>query len=251
MNEKRKIVEIDDVSIMFNLAQEKVDNIKEYIIRKIKGTINFQEFWALKNVTCDIYAGEPLGIIGLNGSGKSTLLKVIAGVLKPTDGSLRIYGSVAPLIELGAGFDPDFTALENIYLNGAILGHNREKMKDKVEEIIAFSELEEFINVPVKNFSSGMLARLAFAVATSHYADILIVDEILSVGDYRFKEKCEDRIKQIIAGGSTVILVSHTVKQVKDVCKKALWLEKGKIVMYGDATEVCDLYEPPSEDKDV
>lgn len=237
------IVEVKNVSMMFNLAKEKVDNIKEFVVRKMKGTLHYHEFWALRDVSVTIRAGEPLGIIGLNGSGKSTLLKIIAGVMKPTKGEVMISGTVAPLIELGAGFDPDFSARENIYLNGAILGHKRSEMDEKFDEIMDFSELQEFIDVPIKNYSSGMIARLAFSIAVANPADILIVDEVLSVGDFMFRKKCEDRIKKIVESSATVIFVSHSNDQVKDICKKALWLEHGGVVAYGDAEYICDEYK--------
>lgn len=246
--QKEKIVEVKNVSMMFNLAKEKVDNIKEFVIRKLKGTLHYEEFWALRDVSVDIYRGEPLGIIGFNGSGKSTLLKNIAGVMKPTKGEIFRYGNITPLIELGAGFDPDFSARENVFLNGAILGYTRKIMAEKLDEIIEFAELQEFIDVPVKNYSSGMVARLAFSIAVANPADILIVDEILSVGDYKFREKSFERIKEIIDSGSTVIMVSHQSSQVKDICKKALWLDHGKVIDYGDSAEICDKYEPLSEE---
>lgn len=236
------IVEINDVSLLFNLSREKVDNIKEYFVRFVKGKLTFEEFWALRNVSFNIKKGESMGIVGLNGSGKSTLLKVIAGVLKPTTGNISVYGSVAPLIELGAGFDFELTAKENIFLNGAILGYSRAEMKEKFEEIMDFSELWDFIDVPIKNFSSGMIARLGFSIATISKPDILIADEILGVGDHKFQLKCEKRMEEIIHNGATVILVSHSINQVKEICTQAAWLSKGQLINVGPAEAVCNEY---------
>lgn len=199
------IIDVDHVSMRFNLASEKFDSFKEYVIRTLKKQISFNEFWALKDVSFQVKKGESLGLIGLNGSGKSTMLKVIAGVLKPTKGSVKVEGTVAPLIELGAGFDMDLTASENIFLNGAILGYSRADMEKYYEDIVEFSELRDFMNVPVKNFSSGMVSRLAFAIATIGQPDILIVDEVLSVGDFRFQQKCEARIRNMIDKGTTIL----------------------------------------------
>lgn len=237
------MIDVDDVSIRFNLERERVNSLKEYLIRRIKGTIEYDEFWALLNISLKIQKGDSVGFVGLNGSGKSTLLKVIAGVLKPTSGSVRIHGSIAPLIELGAGFDFDLTAKENVFLNGSILGYSRKQMLEYYDDIVDFSELEEFMDVPVKNFSSGMLSRLAFAIATIGKPDILIVDEVLSVGDFRFQQKCELRIQSMIGQDTTVLFVSHSIEQVKKICKNAVWLEKGRIKMTGTAQEVGEQYE--------
>lgn len=235
-------VEIKNVSMMFNKSSERIDNIKEYIVRLAKRNIMFEEFWALKDVSFNIKKGEAIGIVGLNGSGKSTLLKIIAQVMKPTKGSVTINGSIAPLIELGAGFDMDLSARENIFLNGAVLGYSRAEMKKKFEDIMDFAELWDFVDVAVKNYSSGMIARLGFAIATAHTPDILIVDEILGVGDYKFQEKCEKRMNEIISHGATIIFVSHSIKQVRELCTRAVWIEKGNMVMIGDVEEVCDKY---------
>lgn len=235
-------VKVDNVSMMFNLSSEKVDSIKEYLIKMFKKEIHFQEFWALKDVSFELERGDSLGIIGLNGSGKSTLLKIISGILKPTKGKVTTVGSIAPLIELGAGFDPDLSARENIYLNGAILGYSREYMNSKFDEIIKFAELEDFVDSAIKNFSSGMVARLGFAIATMNIPDILIIDEILSVGDYKFQQKSFQRMQQMMNSGATVVFVSHSVEQVKEVCKKALWLDRGNVVKFGDAKEICEEY---------
>jgi ABC-type polysaccharide/polyol phosphate transport system ATPase subunit len=235
-------VEIKNVSMMFNKSSERIDNIKEYIVRLAKRKIMFEEFWALKDVSFNIKKGEAIGIVGLNGSGKSTLLKIIAQVMKPTKGSISVHGTIAPLIELGAGFDMDLSARENIFLNGAVLGYSRSEMKKKFEEIMDFAELWDFVDVAIKNYSSGMVARLGFAIATAHIPDILIVDEILGVGDYKFQEKCEKKMNEIISNGATIIFVSHSIKQVRELCTKAVWLEKGKMIMIGDVEEVCDKY---------
>lgn len=236
------MIELDNVSMMFNLSTERVDNIKEYVIRLLKKELFFKEFWALRNISFKIEKGDSLGVVGLNGSGKSTLLKVVAGILKPTTGKVIVRGSVAPLIELGAGFDADLSARENIFLNGAILGYSREYMEEKFEEIVSFAELEEFIDVPIKNYSSGMTARLGFAIATMNVPDILIVDEVLSVGDHKFQEKSFARMKTILDSGTTLLFVSHSIEQVKKMCNKALWLENGQMKMFGDTNIVCDAY---------
>lgn len=237
------MIDVNNVSICFNLEREKINSIKEYLIRTIKGTIQYDEFWALKNVSFQVEKGDSVGLVGLNGSGKSTLLKVIAGVLKPTEGSVAVHGSVAPLIELGAGFDFDLTARENVFLNGAILGYSRKMMLEYYDDIVEFSELKDFMDVPVKNFSSGMLSRLAFAIATIGKPDILIVDEVLSVGDFRFQQKCEQRIQNMMGKDTTVLFVSHSIEQVKKICKRAVWLEKGHIKMMGTSEEIGNLYE--------
>lgn len=237
------MIDVNDVSIRFNLERERVNSLKEYLIRTIKGTIEYDEFWALQNVSFQVPRGDSVGLVGLNGSGKSTLLKVIAGVLKPTTGSVKIFGSIAPLIELGAGFDFDLTARENVFLNGSILGYSRKQMLEYYDDIVDFSELADFMDVPVKNFSSGMLSRLAFAIATIGKPDILIVDEVLSVGDFRFQQKCEQRIQNMMNEDTTVLFVSHSIEQVKKICKRAVWLDKGHVKMIGTAKEVGDLYE--------
>lgn len=236
------IIKVDHVSMKFNLASERFDGFKEYVIRSLKKEIKYNEFWALKDVSFDVYKGDSLGLIGLNGSGKSTMLKTIAGVLKPTKGTVSVRGNVAPLIELGAGFDFELTAKENIYLNGALLGHSRDVMNEHYEDIVEFSELRDFMDVPVKNFSSGMVSRLAFAIATIGVPDILIVDEVLSVGDFRFQQKCEQRIRNMMEQGATILFVSHSIQQVKDICNKVVWLEHGNMKRFGDAAEICEEY---------
>lgn len=236
------IIEVEDVSMKFNLAKEKVDNLKEYIIKVLKHQISYDEFWALKNISFNIERGDSVGLVGFNGSGKSTLLKTIAGVLKPTKGDVRVHGNIAPLIELGAGFDMDLTARENVFLNGAILGYSRKEMEDYYEDIVEFSELRSFMDVPVKNFSSGMLARLAFAIATIGTPDILIVDEVLAVGDYKFQEKCMKRIQSMIDNKATILFVSHSIDQVEALCKTVVWINKGELKMIGDCATVCEAY---------
>lgn len=237
------MVEVEHVSMKFNLSSEKFDSFKEYVIKSLKNQVSFEEFWALRDVSFEVMKGDALGLIGLNGSGKSTMLKTIAGVLKPTEGSVRVNGSVAPLIELGVGFDMDLTARENVFLNGALLGYSRKEMESFYDDIVSFSELENFMNVPVKNFSSGMVSRLAFSIATIGVPDILIVDEVLSVGDFRFQEKCERRIQAMADQGTTILFVSHSIAQVKKICDKIAWLESGQLKRFGSAEEICKEYE--------
>lgn len=236
------IIEVKNVSMRFNLAKERTDTVKEYIVKLLKGQLMFNEFYALKDVSLTIHRGEAVALIGANGSGKSTLLKCIAGVMYPTTGSIEVRGSIAPLIELGAGFDPDLTARENIYLNGAVLGHDRKFMDAHFQSIVDFAELWEFIDVPVKNFSSGMVARLGFAIATEVSADILVVDEILAVGDFRFQEKCKERMAEMMKGGTTLIFVSHIEDQVKQLCQKAVWLDHGNRMCFLPAEEAFEMY---------
>lgn len=219
---EQRIVDVENVSIKFNLSSEKIDSMKDYLVKRLKGQISFDEFWALQDISFSMNRGDSVALIGLNGCGKSTLLKTIAGVLKPTKGSVKVYGSIAPLIELGAGFDHDLTAEENIYLNGAILGYGRQEMQKHYEDIVEFSELRDFMNVPIKNFSSGMLARLAFSIATIGNPDLLIVDEVLSVGDFRFQEKCERRIQNMMKEDTSILFVSHSIEQVQKLCKRAI-----------------------------
>ena len=236
------IIEVKDVTMRFNLAEQKTDSIKEYFVKLITGKLHFNEFYALKNVSFEVKRGEAVALIGKNGSGKSTMLKILAGVLYPTRGSVRVNGSIAPLIELGAGFDMELTAKENIYMNGAILGHNRAFMDQHFEQIVEFSELREFINVPLKNYSSGMIARLGFSIATIVRADVLIVDEVLAVGDFRFREKCQKKIAQLLDGGTTLLFVSHSAEQVRALCPKAVWLDHGQMMAFGNTEEVYGMY---------
>ena len=235
---------IDHVSMRFNMNRERVDSFKEYIIKAMKRQLFYEEFWALKDVSISVEKGEVFGLVGLNGAGKSTLLKLVAGVLKPTEGTVQVEGTVAPLIELGAGFDPDFTARENVYMNGAVMGYNAAFMRARYDEIMDFAELWDFADVPVKNFSSGMYARLGFAIATLVKPDVLIVDEILGVGDYQFQKKCRARIQELMDGGTTVLMVSHSIDTIRSFCSRAAWLEHGTLRMIGPAEEVCSAYEP-------
>lgn len=243
MNQDLPIIEVKNVSMRFNLATEKTDTIKEYFVKLLKGQLMFNEFYALKDVSLTVNRGEAVALIGANGSGKSTLLKCIAGVLYPTTGSIEVRGSIAPLIELGAGFDPDLTARENIYLNGAVLGHDRKFMDAHFKSIVDFAELWDFIDVPVKNFSSGMVARLGFAIATEVSADILVVDEILAVGDFRFQQKCKERMANMMTSGTTLLFVSHSEEQVKELCQKAVWLEHGTVKCCMDVETAFQRYK--------
>ena len=240
----KKALEVKDVSILFNLSKENVDNLKELLIKKIKGEkIRFNEFWALKNINFTLNKGDRLGILGLNGAGKSTLLKIIAGVYKPTTGSVTRHGHIAPMIELGAGFDPNYTGRENIFLYGSVLGFSREFLESKYEEILEFSELGDFIDVPIKNYSSGMRARLGFSIATAVKPDILILDEVLAVGDAKFRKKCEKKMQGMFDHGVTVLFVSHSLAQVQRLCNKAILLEKGELIAQGDIGEVSAIYD--------
>ena len=240
--ERNPIVTVDNVSMKFNLSSEKFDSFKEYVIKSIKRQVSYDAFMALQGVSFEVMRGDSVGLVGLNGSGKSTMLKVIAGVLKPTEGKVAVNGTIAPLIELGAGFDMDLTARENVFLNGALLGYNRARMEEQYPDIVEFSELAEFMDVPVKNFSSGMVSRLAFAIETIGTPDILIVDEVLSVGDFHFQEKCEARIQNMRDHGTTILFVSHSLEQVKKICNKMAWLEKGHLKMFGNTEDICDIY---------
>lgn len=235
-------IQVNDVSMRFNLAKEKVDSLKEYFIRVLKGTHKIDEFYALKHVSFNIPKGDSFAILGSNGSGKSTILKIISGIYKPTSGSVTIEGTIAPMIELGAGFDMDLTARENVFLNGAVLGYSRSFMQENFDRIIDFAELWDFVDVPVKNYSSGMQARLGFSIATLVNPDILIVDEILSVGDAHFRQKCEEKMAQMKENGATLVLVSHSIDQVLHVCKHAAWINKGNLMMVGTAKQVSDEY---------
>ena len=239
------MIKVDNVSMRFNLGIEKNFSLKLFFINlfKIKKKKpKKEEFWALKDVSFEVEKGEVIGFIGSNGAGKSTMLKVIAGVMKPTTGKVTVNGNICPMIELGAGFDMELTARENIYLNGAVLGYSKEFIEQKFDEIVEFSELKEFLDVPVRYFSSGMTARLAFSIATVVDPEILIVDEILSVGDIAFQKKSEAKMKSMIGGGTTVLFVSHSLAQIEKICNRVVWLDHGKVVKIGDAKEICQEY---------
>ena len=236
-------VKAENVSMMFNLSREKEERFKEYVINMVRGKLFFDEFWALRDVSFDVKKGDSLGIVGTNGAGKTTLLKLISGIMKPTSGKLVTEGSIAPLFAMGTGFDNSLSARENIYLVGSMHGHTREYMKKRFDEIIDFAELEDFVDVPVRNFSSGMRSRLAFAISTLVRADILIADEVLSVGDAKFRKKSEERMDKMRENGVTIFLVSHSSAQVRKVCRRALWLDHGQVKMIGPSEEVCGLYD--------
>jgi len=240
---KQPAIIVDNVSMKFNLSKEKVDSLKDYIIKSIKKEIKYNEFWALQNVSFTVEKGDRVGILGLNGAGKSTLLKVIAGVFKPTEGSVTKHGKMVPLLELGAGFDQQYTGKENIYLYGAMLGYSKEFIDEKYDEIVKFSELKDFIDVPIKNYSSGMKSRLGFSIATVVSPKILILDEVLSVGDAKFRKKSEKKVLSMFDSGVTVLFVSHSLAQVKRICNKAMILEKGKLIAYGDIDTISKQYE--------
>lgn len=235
-------VRVDNVAMKFRVSNEKIDSLKEYLFRLVSRNIQFSEFYALKDISFTIKKGERIGIIGHNGAGKSTLLKIISGVMKPTEGQVEVDGNIAPLLELGAGFDMELSGSENIYLNGAILGKSREFLEDKYDEIVAYSDIGDFIHTPVKNYSSGMRARLGFSIATQVDPDILIVDEILGVGDERFKIKSSEKMKELMSSGKTVILVSHSINNIKKLTEKVIWLHKGQVREIGESHKVCDLY---------
>lgn len=240
--EENIVISVKNVTIRFNKSAEKIDSLREYIVKLVKRQLFFQEFLAVKDVSIDIRRGEAWAIVGKNGSGKSTLLKAICGIVSPYQGTIQVNGRIAPLIELGAGFDGNLTARENIYLNGTILGYTYQFMKEHFNEIVKFAELEEFIDLPLKNFSSGMKSRLGFAIATMVQPDILIVDEVLSVGDFKFKEKCERRIRELLSTGTTILFVSHSLETVKKICRYAIWMEKGEIIETGEVERVCEDY---------
>lgn len=236
------IIDIKNVSVRFNKSTENISGLKEYIIKMIKRELMFQEFFALKDINFNVRKGESWGLIGKNGSGKSTLLKLISGIIKPYKGNITVQGSISPLIELGAGFDPELTARENIFLNGALLGYNKKFIIENFDKIVEFAELSEFIDVPLKNFSSGMSARLGFAIATITKPDILIVDEVLAVGDFAFQQKCKNRMEELLSGGTTLLFVSHSIEQVQELCQKAIWLEHGNIKAIGDSISIAQQY---------
>lgn len=236
------IIHAENLSMRYLMTYDRVKSLKEYLVQKVQGKLKYEEFWALKNVSFDVQKGEVLGIIGHNGAGKSTLLKVISGILKPTEGTLEVRGNIVPMLELGSGFDTDLTGRENIFLNGSILGYSEQYLKDKYDEIVAFSELGKFIDIPIRNYSSGMLMRLAFSIATVVQPEILIVDEILAVGDADFQAKSKKRMMELMSGGATVLFVSHNIEQIREMCSRVLWLEHGEMKMIGETNTVCDKY---------
>ena len=237
------MIQAESISVCYKMSYDRVQSIKEYVVQTLKGKMRYEEFWALKNVSFQVKKGEVLGIIGHNGAGKSTLLKVISGILKPTSGTVRVGGTVVPMLELCSGFDYDLTGRENIFLNGAILGYSEKFLKEKYDEIVAFSELGRFIEVPLRNYSSGMVMRLAFSIATVVNPDVLIVDEILAVGDAEFQEKSRKRMLELMSGGTTVLFVSHSLDQIREMCDRVLWLDHGEMKMLGETAEVCRVYE--------
>lgn len=238
----KTMIEVNDVTMRFRMNNDRIMSLKEFMTTALRGKLEYNEFTALDHVSFTVYKGETLGLIGRNGAGKSTLLKVISGILKPTDGNVASHGNIVPMLELGSGFDFDLTGRENIFLNGAILGYSEEYLKEKYEEILAFSELGQFIEMPIRNYSSGMLARLAFSVAAMVQPEILIVDEILSVGDADFQAKSRRRMMDLMGGGTTVLFVSHSIEQIRDMCNRVIWLEKGTIKMMGDTDKICNSY---------
>lgn len=242
MGKENTVIAVNGATVRFNMANQQVNNLKEYLIKLLKRELMFQEFLALQDITWEVERGEAWGIIGTNGAGKSTLLKLICGILKPHKGAVYVEGSIAPLIELGAGFDGELTARENIVLNGTLMGHSEKFMLEHMEEIIDFAELWDFMDMPIKNYSSGMAARLGFAVATMVKPDILICDEVLAVGDYKFQEKCEKRMQEMLSGGTTLLYVSHSIESVLKICDHALWLQKGQVIKQGIAKDICEEY---------
>ncbi|WP_305117369.1 ABC transporter ATP-binding protein [Acutalibacter muris] len=238
----RTVIEVSDVSMRFRMNSDRIMSLKEFVTTAMRGKLQYQEFTALDHVSFTVKKGETLGLIGRNGAGKSTMLKIISGILKPTEGSVVCRGNVVPMLELGSGFDFDLTGRENIFLNGAILGYSEDFLNAKYDEIVEFSELGAFIETPIRNYSSGMLARLAFSVATMVHPDILIVDEILAVGDAAFQEKSKKRMLELMGGGTTVLFVSHSLEQVREMCGRVVWLEQGKVKMLGKVNDVCNVY---------
>ena len=236
-------IEVRDVTMRFRMNNDKIMSLKEFVTTALRGKLEYSEFIALEHVSFDVRRGETLGLIGHNGAGKSTILKVISGILRPTEGSVQVAGNIVPMLELGSGFDFDLTGRENIFLNGSILGYSEEFLKAKYDDIVKFSELGQFIEVPIRNYSSGMLARLAFSIASLVEPEILIVDEILSVGDSNFQEKSYHRMMELMGGGTTVLFVSHALEQVKEMCDRVIWLEHGRVKMIGLAKEVCEQYQ--------
>ena len=235
-------IKVENVSVLFNLNNEKIDNLKEYFIKLVTRKLHYNEFWALTDISFTVEKSDRVGVLGFNGAGKSTLLKVVSGVLKPTKGSVKVNGVIAPMLELGAGFDMNYSGRENIFLYGATMGYPRKYIQERYDEIVKFSELEKFIDVPVKNYSSGMKARLGFAIASAVEPEVLILDEVLSVGDAKFKKKSEQKIISMFDKGVTVLFVSHNTEQVRRICNKAIILDKGRLIAQGEVNEICDRY---------
>lgn len=240
---KKIVIRVEDVTMRFRMNSDKILSLKEFVTTALRGKLRYDEFTALSHVSFEVRKGETLGLIGRNGAGKSTMLKVISGILKPTEGKVEVQGNVVPMLELGSGFDFDLTGRENVFLNGAILGYSERFLTEKYEEIVAFSELEQFMDTPIRNYSSGMLARLAFSVATVVKPEILIVDEILSVGDAAFQEKSRGRMLELMGGGTTVLFVSHSIEQIREMCSHVIWLDHGTVRADGATGEICDQYD--------
>jgi len=239
----KPMIEVKNVKMKFKMSDEPLNSLKEIFTKAVTGKLKFNEFLAMDGVTFNVEKGETIGLIGSNGAGKSTTLKVISGILKPTEGKVIVRGNIVPMLELGAGFDLELTGKENIYLNGAILGYTKEYLESKYEEIVDFAEIREFIDMPIRNYSSGMMARLAFSIASVVQPEILIVDEILAVGDAKFQEKSLKRMQELMSGGATVLFVSHDLEKIEEMCDHIVWLEKGQVKQYGDAKTVCKAYK--------
>lgn len=242
-NQNQNMIEVRNVSMHFKMPGDRINSLKEYVVQFLQKKLTYNEFVALNDVSFNVKKGEVLGLIGHNGAGKSTILKVISGILRPTTGSVALYGNVVPMLELGSGFDMEMTGRENIFLNGAILGYSEEFLNEKYDEIVAFSEIGQFIDIPLRNYSSGMMARLAFSIATVVEPEILIVDEVLAVGDANFQKKSKNRMMELMSGGTTVLFVSHSLEQIREMCDHVVWLDHGCVKMYGDTNEVCDAYQ--------
>ena len=238
----KMIIQVNDVTMRFRMNNDRILSLKEFVTTALRGKLEYNDFTAFNHVYFNVKIGETLGVIGHKGAGKSTMLKLISGILKPTKGSISVHGNVVPMLELGSGFDMDLTGRENIFLNGAILGYSENFLKSKYDEVVAFSGLEQFIEMPIRNYSSGMLARLAFSVASMVEPEVLIVDEILSVGDADFQEKSKARMLELMGGGTTVLFVSHSLEQIREMCDRCIWLEHGQVKVIGSANEVCDAY---------
>lgn len=238
----KTMIEVSDVTMRFHMNSDRILSLKEFVTTALRGKLHYEEFTALDHVSFTVKKGETLGLIGRNGAGKSTMLKVISGILKPTEGHVTCHGNMVPMLELGSGFDMELTGRENIFLNGAILGYDEEFLKEKYDEIVEFSELGRFIDMPIRNYSSGMMARLAFSIASVVNPEILIVDEILAVGDAAFQEKSRARMMEMMGGGTTVLFVSHSMEQIREMCSRVVWLDHGTVKMVGPTQEVCDAY---------